>query len=110
MEKWAIYNANLGEGIDHEQSYNRPCIALMVDDSLGICVEVPLTSNLDALRFSNTISLPADPENKLRSESIVLLFHIRSISTGRIIGKQIGIVNEQQREKIKENLRLMLNL
>ena len=110
MEKWGVYNVNLGEGVANEQSYSRPCIALMIDEALGICIEIPLTSNLDASRFSNTIRLPKDDKNNLRDESVAMLFHVRSISVRRISVRPIGMINEPQREKIKEGLRFMLDI
>jgi len=109
MREWYIYNANLGLGIGHEQEEERPCIIVKVFENINMCLEIPLTSNHDASKFPYTLTIKNNTSNKLLSDSVALLFHIRSISSKRL-NTPIGRLSEAKVEKIKEVFRLMLDL
>lgn len=109
MEEWHIYNARLGTGVGHEQQNERPCIVVKdLGSGIGLCIVIPLTSNIDALRFPYAVSIGKGEAN-LAFESIAMLFHIRSVSFERL-GMEIGELPMGKVAKIKGVLKLMLEL
>ncbi len=110
MEKWNIYYANLGVGIEHEQEKKRPCVIVKVFENINMCLEIPLTSKCNASRFPYTLIIKNNTNNKFSIASIALLFHIRSISINRLESKPIGKISDSNAEKIKEIFRFMLDL
>lgn|GEM_PF-5799360 len=57
------------------QAGRRPAIILQTISTLPTTLLVPLTSQLDALRFPGTILVEPDRENALRRPSVVLSFN-----------------------------------
>lgn len=91
-----------------EQSGMRPAMILS-DTKANIVVIIPLTSNLEALRFPFTSIISPDSHNNLKQESVALVFHIQSIDKTRIL-KVIGKIKKKQRDEIDIALSKMLNL
>lgn len=111
MQEWHIYMAELGTNVGHEQTKKRPCIVIKsINSSMNMYIEIPLTSNQDALRFPYTLNIDKTNPNGLINNSVALIFQIRSISGVRLEMKPIGILSKEVTEKIKEVIRLMLNL
>ncbi|MBU4298587.1 type II toxin-antitoxin system PemK/MazF family toxin [Patescibacteria group bacterium] len=108
MKKGDVCIVNLAVEVGHEQFGERPAI-LISDTKTGIIVVVPLTSNLEALRFPYTLAILPDKQNNLEQKSVVLIFHIRAIDKTRIL-KIIGKINKQTQRKIDYILREMLGL
>ncbi len=108
MKKGDICLVNLDIGIGHEQFGHRPAIVVS-DTGIGIVIVIPLTSNLEALRFPYTISIIPDNQNKLKDKSVALIFHLRAIDKKRIT-KILGKINKSISEKIDKILKEMLNL
>jgi len=108
MKRGDICIVNLVAGIGHEQYGQRPAI-LISDTKTGIVIVIPLTSNLEALRFPYTLAILPDKQNNLKQKSVALIFHIRAIDKTRIL-KVIGKINKQTQRKIDCILREMLEL
>ncbi len=108
MKKGDICIINLVAGVGHEQYGQRPAI-LISDTKTGIVIVIPLTTNLEALRFPFTLAILPDNENNLKEESMALVFHIRAIDKSRII-KIIGRISKDFQKKIDKMLIEILGL
>ena len=108
MKKGEICIISLTVGIGHEQYGERPAI-LISDTNAGIVLVVPLTSNLDALRFPYTLAILPDKKNNLEKKSVALIFHIRAVDKTRIL-KTIGNIDQDFQKKIDDFLKEMLEL
>ncbi|MBI2675694.1 MAG: type II toxin-antitoxin system PemK/MazF family toxin [Candidatus Aenigmarchaeota archaeon] len=108
MEKGEIWIVNLAETSGHEQIGTRPAI-LISDTQTSICIVIPVTSNLQALRFGYTLTLSPSPANGLSDESVALVFQIRAIDKARL-KTRIGKLEPKIMEKIDEILRNLLKL
>ena len=74
---------DLPETNGHEQSGSRP-VVVVAEVSAGITVIIPFPSNLQALRFPNTVEINATRQNGLRNISVALAFQIRAIDRKRL--------------------------
>lgn len=108
MKKGEIWIVEIPSGDGHEQSGRRPVIVLHESEA-NICVVVPVTSNLHALRYLDTLQISPTTENGLCSISVALLFQIRAIDKMRIVNK-IGTIDSDTMRKIDNTLKQMLKL
>lgn len=108
MKKGDVCIINLSEGAGREQYGERPAI-LISNTKTNIVVVIPLTANLEALRFPHVLTVLPNKQNKLTQESVALIFHIRSIDKKRI-KKVIGKINKEMQGKIDKVLKDMLKL
>jgi mRNA-degrading endonuclease toxin of MazEF toxin-antitoxin module len=69
MKKGDICIINLAVEVDHEQYGQRPAIVIS-DTGIGILIVVPLTSNLEALRFPYTLAILPDKQNNLKKNQL----------------------------------------
>ena len=66
----------------HAQSGRRPAIIVQSQRSLDripTVLVIPLTSQLDALRFPGTVLVEADAQNGLRRASVALVFQMTAL-------------------------------
>lgn len=75
----------------------------------NIVIIVPFTSNMQALRFTNTIEVDPSSNNGLKSKSVALAFQLRAIDKRRLKNK-IGMVDDKTLGKIDNIIKRMLNL
>ena len=108
MKKGEIWLVELPATEGHEQSGNRPAI-LLVETEINIVIIVPLTSNLQALRFPHTIEIKPSIVNGLNNISIGLVFQLRAIDRIRL-KKKIGNIEEQKLEELDSMMKKMLKL
>jgi len=108
MRKGDVCIVNLTVEVGHEQYGQRPAI-LISDTKIGIVIVIPLTSNLEALRFPYTLAILPDKQNNLKQKSVALIFHIRAIDKIRV-SKIIGQIDKQTQRKINTILKEMLGL
>ena len=108
MKKGDVCIVNLAVEVGHEQYGKRPAI-LISDTKTGIVIVVPLTSNLEALRFPYSLAILPDRLNNLTQKSVALIFHLRAIDKTRI-AKIIGKINKKTLRKIDAILKEMLEL
>ena len=108
MDKGEIWVVNLSSGRGNEQSGSRPCL-ILGNIKTNLVTIVPLTSNLEALRFPYTLEIKSSEKNGLESDSIALVFQLQAIDKRRLI-KKIGIVEKYFLEDINKRLRSMLQL
>ena len=86
-----------------EQKGIRPCIIFSLTGTSMIVV-IPLTSNLQALNFPNTLQINKSNKNNLEKNSVALIFQIVSLDKQRFISK-IGDLETEFVNEIKINLK-----
>jgi mRNA-degrading endonuclease toxin of MazEF toxin-antitoxin module len=64
---------------------------------------IPLTTQLDALRFPGTVLVDADIQKGLRRPSVALVFQLTVVDQ-RALGARMGQVSEAVREDIWDAL------
>jgi mRNA interferase MazF len=88
---WVEFPARGG----HAQAGRRPAIILQsASDSVGLptVLLVPLTTQMDALRFPGTVLVEADSQNGLRRASVALVFQLTTVDR-RFVAAPIGEVS-----------------
>ena len=84
----------------HAQSGRRPAVILQTVSNLPTTLPVPLTSQLDALRFPGTILVEPDRENGLRRpSSVARVFQLTAVDSRFITGR-LGNVSDQVPEEV----------
>lgn len=81
------------------QAGRRPAIVVQAISSLPTTLVVPLTSQLDALRFAGTVLVEADSTNGLRRASVALVFQLTAVDTRSIAGR-LGMVSSEVLKEI----------
>ncbi len=76
------------------QAGRRPAIVVQGITVLPTTLIVPLTSQLDALRFSGTVLIEADAQNGLRRASVALVFQLTAVDNRYITG-HLGTVSKE---------------
>ena len=86
----------------HAQAGRRPAIIAQSDAraaGLPTVLLVPLTSQMDALRFPGTVLIEADARNGLRRASVALVFQLTAIDR-RFVTNYIGEIAETTLQQI----------
>lgn len=91
---------SLTETVGNEQRGQRPALIIAVQPQTNISTVVPLTSNLDARRLPFSHMISRTENNGLESDSVALVFQIRSLTmtAGRFLFSMGSI--EQEHFKI----------
>ena len=108
MKKGEIWLVELPFANGHEQAGTRPALILAETDA-NIAIVIPLTSNLQALRFLNAIEVKPTAENGLPEISIALVFQVRAIDKKRLKHK-IGELENSVLKEIDSSLIKILRL
>lgn len=108
MNRGEIWFVELPISGGHEQSGLRPVIVLCEADA-EMALVIPFTSNLQALRYSNTISVKPTGTNGLKENSVALVFQIRAIGKNRLLEK-IGSLEKEHLQEMNRMLKKMLLL
>ena len=108
MNNCEIWFVELPKSNEHEQSGLRPVIVISEVDA-GMVLIIPLTSNIQALRYANTIQVKPTKTNGLKENSIALIFQLRSIDRKRLLEK-IGTLEKEYQEQINKMLKNILTL
>ncbi|MBA3767202.1 MAG: type II toxin-antitoxin system PemK/MazF family toxin [Acidobacteria bacterium] len=83
----------------HAQAGRRPAIIVQSITGLPTTLIVPLTSQLDALRFAGTVLVEADTQNGLRRASVALVFQLTAVDS-RYITDRLGAISKEVLEEI----------
>ncbi len=111
MNQFEIWIADLNPEIGTEPGKVRPVVIVQTDmlnkihPSIIIC---PLTTNI-IIKSSVLRVILSKGEGNLREECDVLIDQVRSIDKKRLI-KIIGKISQEKSEKIKSNLRIVMEL
>jgi mRNA-degrading endonuclease toxin of MazEF toxin-antitoxin module len=87
-----IFFSNSSGAQGREQSGDRPGIVVTTQNNVHLLI--PLTSKKGAIKFVNTCSIVATNTNGLSTDSVALIFHLRSIDESRI-KKQLGSISKK---------------
>ncbi|MGA7495718.1 MAG: type II toxin-antitoxin system PemK/MazF family toxin [Isosphaeraceae bacterium] len=101
-----IYWVNLPPRGGHAQAGRRPAIVAQVVEqtpSLSTVILIPLTTQLDALRFPGTVLIQPDSQNGLKRPSVALVFQIAAIDR-RFLDASVGRISESAMQSIWEAL------
>ncbi|MAH03798.1 hypothetical protein CMI39_03365 [Candidatus Pacearchaeota archaeon] len=105
MKKGEVWILELPSKRGKEQKGIRPGI-IIANTKTNMIVTLPLTSNLQALRFPNTLKIKTSKENNLEKDSIALIFQIQSLDKKRFLAK-IGIIENKYMTKINNIIKEM---
>jgi len=92
MKKGEIWSVELPLSVGHEQTGTRPAV-IMADLEANICIIIPITSNIQALRFPHTIEIKKSERNGLETDSVGLIFQLRAIDKSRLKKKAGDLEN-----------------
>ena len=109
MKQGDIYLANLNPIKGHEQKGTRPVFIMQnntLNNVLPTTVIIPITSNLKAKDSLITWFLPKE-ESKLKKDSVMLLFQIRTIDKKRLI-KKVGGLPKSTYRLVKQQLSFVI--
>ncbi len=99
-EIWQIrLNIDNQDIIGHEQDKDRPCLILKVFPRLKLAIVIPIRTQ----RFSYTKLINKSPSNGLNTDSVALIFQVRSVSFDRFLRKY-GIIEKYYWNSIKDLL------
>lgn len=90
--------------VGHEQSKDRPCIVIVNNPHISMTTIIPLTSKLKPQHYPDTCIIKKGRENKLKHNSVALIFHIRSLSYERFLC-HIGKLNVYDLKTIKSSIK-----
>ena len=107
MKKGEIWLVELPSADGREQVGSRPAIILAETEVVNIIL--PLTSNIQALRFPHTIEIKPSKKNNLDSISVGLVFQIRALDKKRFKNK-LGELDDKNLKEADTMLKKMLNL
>ncbi len=108
MKKGEMWLVEFPSTDSHEQSGTRPVI-IISETEANIVLVIPLTSNLQALRFPHTLEIKPSKLNGLSTVSVGLAFQLRAIDKKRLKAK-IGEVEETVLKRIDVLLKKLLGL
>ncbi|MFA6269411.1 MAG: type II toxin-antitoxin system PemK/MazF family toxin [archaeon] len=108
MNKGEIWFVELPKSNGHEQSGLRPVVVISEVDA-GMVLIIPFTSNVQALRYTNTIQVKPTKANGLKENSIALIFQLRAIDKKRLLEKT-GTLEKEHHEQINKILKKMLEI
>ncbi len=92
----------------HEQGFQRPSIIAKI--AVGMCIVIPLTTTAaDLERFPHTLGISRTSKTCLDAKSVALVFQIRAIDPGRILGK-VGELEQEHIAAIKSTIKDMFGL
>lgn len=91
-EIWIVeLTKNPSDVIGHEQANKRPCLVLVLNNNVDLATIIPFTSSKSALHLPHTFLVKKTTNNQLKSDSVAMIFHLRSLSFQRFQIK-IGII------------------
>ena len=108
MKKSEIWLVELPSADGREQIGTRPALVLK-ETEVNIAIIVPLTSNLQALRFPHTFKVNPSKKNGLNAVSVAMVFQIRAIDKKRLRTK-IGNLEDSILKESDKLLKKMLEL
>lgn len=104
MKQGEIWYADLNPTKGSEQSGLRPVVVVsgnLLNQHLNVVIVVPLTTKVKAYK-GNPVFKPSK-ENGLKTESEMLVFHIRSVSKERLV-RRLGTIEHQTITQVVKTL------
>jgi mRNA interferase MazF len=104
MRQGEIWYADLNPTKGSEQSGLRPVAVIsgdLLNENLSVVIVVPLTTKIK--NYKGNPILSPDKINGLKSESEMLVFHIRSVSKDRLV-KKVGKIEKEELNRAVKTL------
>ena len=95
--------------VGHEEGKTRPCLIIVNNPKVRMTTIIPLTGNLKANRFTHSYTVKKSSKNGLTTDSIALIFQIRSLSYERFVTYR-GKIDNQDLTRILEILKQYLRI
>lgn len=108
MRKSELWILELPFTDGREQRGKRPALVL-ADTKTNMVIVVPLTANIQALRFPYTLEIKKSKDNGLEKNSIALVFQIQSLDKKRFVNR-IGALEDFYVTQIDELLKKLLQI
>ena len=112
MRRGDIVIIELPAADGREQMGVRPALIVHCDATLSqvpVVLVVPLTSQMNALRFPHTISVQPSIMNGLTAHSVLLIFQLRAVDSRRIRGTA-GRLEPEVLDQVNAELHAVLGL
>ncbi len=93
----------------HEQKGVRPCLIIKEFKTGDMVLLIPFTGELGAHRFPYTTKIKRNNKNGLSSDSIALVFQMKSISKNRFKYKR-GIISNSKYNEIETHIKNIFRL
>jgi mRNA-degrading endonuclease toxin of MazEF toxin-antitoxin module len=97
------------DAIGHETQKTRPCLTIANHTEGKMITIIPLQSNLNVLNIPYTYMIKKNQQNRLKNDSVAVIFQIRSLDYKRFQNK-VGIITKTNLAKIKSLLGYFLDL
>jgi len=98
---------DLHEGKGHEQKGPRP--GIIIGSANGLVTMVPLTSQITRAAFSHTEVIAPTKGTGLRTESVALVFQMKSMDRTRL-KRKLGSISEEDMRRIDGQISDLLGL
>lgn len=111
IEYGGIYWVSFTPSAGHEFHGRRPAIVIQAQKALrrsNLVTVMPLTSQIGK-RHGDDIFIEADKMNNLYGDSLAKVHHIESFDQSRFI-KQVGSMNDDAMQKIRDYLKIHFSL
>ncbi len=105
MKKGEVWIIELPSKGAREQKGIRPGFIIATTET-NMVITIPLTSNLQALKFPNTLRIKNSKQNNLEKDSIALIFQMLSLDKKRFVTK-IGNIEQEYMNEIDEIIKKM---
>lgn len=106
-----IYLVDFALSFGHEYRGKRPAIIIQSDQQLkktNMVTVMPITSQISK-NHSDDIAMSKDDANRLMSDSLIKVHHIKSFDRERFV-KKIGVANDKTMKNIRDYLRIHFGL
>ena len=104
MKQGEIWYADLNPSKGREQAGLRPVVVIsgdLLNQHLSVAIVMPLTTKIK--NYKGNPVLPPSKTNGLKTESEILVFHVRSVSKDRLVRK-LGTIGKDELERAKKTL------
>ncbi|MBU3923948.1 MAG: type II toxin-antitoxin system PemK/MazF family toxin [Nanoarchaeota archaeon] len=108
MKKGDVFLVDIPRGRGYEQRGFRPAI-LVTGVNCGIVSMIPLSTNINALRYPYTLIIKKSEINNLNRNSVALIFQLRGIDLG-LLFKKIGEVDKGVMDEIDKLIKEMFDI
>jgi mRNA interferase MazF len=95
--------------VGHETQKTRPCLVLANSTEGKMITIIPLQSNLGSAKIPNTYLIKKNQKNKLKNDSVAIIFQIRSLDYSRF-KIFIGNIDNKELNRIRTLLKYFFNL
>lgn len=108
MMKGEVWEADIPEGLGHEQHGRRPAV-IFGRVTGGMVVAIPFTTNLGRLNFAYAQPVSPSKSNGPKAHSVALAYRIRAYGRMRMV-RQLGSLDNEEIEMLNDQANELLML